>query len=378
MVRRWYDDAKQMRGGMMADPADAELVTLTRTGDAEAYGALVARYQGHVYGLAYSLVDNWADAQDVAQETFIRAYFNLDQLRDPARFPAWLRRVTFSVTMNWLKAHRPAFFQRLDGRVDLDSLEIPDFQPGPAEVVEKRELAEAVLRAVASLPPKYRVPLTMFHLDGLSYEKVADFLDIPLGTAKALIHRARAKLRAALPLHVTEGMIPTVQEVFNEHKLPPEFARRVLENVPRLGWRQGRDNTFIGALTAAANAMGDDVSYDYVMGVSGAAFKVHLCQPEWCPSAGDAGPGFDCAATATAAASVVREDPNELRFPLRQGYREQIGAAAVQGAGVTPPRRRCHTTVGRAGPCVLPRESLGAQASPLSRQTETIRPREGH
>lgn len=165
--------------------------------DAEAYGSLVARYQGHVYGLAYSLVENWTEAQDIAQETFIRAYLNLDQLQHPARFAAWLRRVTFSITTNWLRAYRPALFKRLDGQVDLDSLDIPEFKPGPPEVAEKRELAEVVLRAVSALPPKYRVPLTMFHLGGLSYEKVAEFLDIPLGTAKALIHRARAKLRTA-------------------------------------------------------------------------------------------------------------------------------------------------------------------------------------
>ncbi len=75
--------------------------------------------------------------------------------------------------MNWLRAYRPRMFERLDGRVDLETLEIPDFQPGPPEVVEKRELAQVVLRAVAFLPSKYRVPLAMFHLDGLSYQKVA-------------------------------------------------------------------------------------------------------------------------------------------------------------------------------------------------------------
>ena len=292
---------------MAAGAADAELVAEVRGGRAQAYEVLVARYQGHVYGLAYSMVDNWADAQDIAQEAFIRAYMNLDQLQHPERFAAWMRRVAFSVTMNWMRAYRPQLFERLDGRVDLESLDIPDFRPGPPEVVERRELAQVVLRAVASLPAKYRVPLTMFHLDGLSYQKVAEFLDIPLGTAKALIHRARARLKVALAPHVTEEVAPTVQEVFNEHKLPAEFARKVVENVPRLASRQGRENTFIGALTGAANAMGDDVSYDYLMGVSGAAFKVHLCQPEWCPSAGDAGPGFNCATTAVEALGYVTE-----------------------------------------------------------------------
>jgi len=81
----------------VAEATDGELVGQTRVGDREAYGELVARYQGHVYGLAYSVVDNWAEAQDIAQETFIRAYMNLHQLREPDRFAAWLRRVTFSV-----------------------------------------------------------------------------------------------------------------------------------------------------------------------------------------------------------------------------------------------------------------------------------------
>jgi len=212
---------------MSAERADAELVGMVRAGEDEAYRVLVARYQGHVYGLAYSLVGDWAQAQDIAQETFIRAYSNLDQLREPAKFAAWLRRVTFGVAMNWLRAFRPGLFRQLDGQVDLESLEIPDFHPGPAEEAERHELADAVLAAVAALPPKYRVPLTMFHLDGLSYQKVADFLDVPLGTAKSLIHRARGKLKELIPDEVAAEVVPTLAEVFDEHKLPAGFAEEI-------------------------------------------------------------------------------------------------------------------------------------------------------
>ncbi len=138
----------------MESKTDSELVAATRGGDSDAYKELVGRYQGHVYGLAYSLVGDWAEAQDVAQETFIRAYVNLDQLRDPPKFAAWLRRVAFGVAMNWVRAFRPGLFKQLDGRVDLDHLEIPDFQPGPPEMVEKRELADAeVSRASDDVPP---------------------------------------------------------------------------------------------------------------------------------------------------------------------------------------------------------------------------------
>jgi len=262
----------------MAETQDADLVQGARSGDRNAYGDLVTRYQGHVYGLAYSLVGNWANARDIAQETFIRAYMNLDQLREPAKFAAWLRRVTFSVAMNWLKAFRPALFQQLDGKVDLDHLEIPDFQPGPAELAEKRDLADAVLRAVAELPPKYRVALTMFHLDGLSYQKVADFLDIPLGTVKSIIHRAREKLRALLPAQVV-AELAAVQEVFEEHKLPKEFAMKVLEGLQY----KPRILTEPGCVEACLEYLGIDVSPAWLWGASGYAFFMNVAD-NFCPS----------------------------------------------------------------------------------------------
>lgn len=266
----------------LTESSDGQLVRMTLGGDHEAYRELVGRYQGHVYGLAYSLVGNWAEAQDIAQETFIRAYSNLDNLRDQAKFAAWLRRVTFGVAMDWLKTFRPKMFEQLDGRVDLEHLEIPDFQPGPSEIVQKRELADAVLAAVASLPPKYRVPLTMFHLDGLSYKKVADFLDIPLGTAKSMIHRAKTKLKAALPAAIAREMTPMVQEVFDEHKLPAEFARKVLQDVADLSYRK-TECTFCGAVCAYTAFIGDSVPYDFAMGASGSAFKF-VWHRSWCPS----------------------------------------------------------------------------------------------
>ena len=262
-----------------AHPSDAELVQRTWSGDKEAYGDLVTRYQGHVYGLAYSLVGNWADAQDIAQETFIRAYCNLDQVRDPARFAAWLRRIAFSVSVNWLKAFRPRIFERLGSPEDMDALDIPDFAPDPSEVAEKRELADAVLGAVASLPPKYRVPLTMFHLDGLSYRKVADFLDIPLGTAKSLIHRAREKLKPALSAFAMEEVGIMVKEVFEEHKLPAEFARKVLEN---LKWTP-RWVSHMGCIKGCLDYLNIDVSPAWLYGATGHAFVLNIHEVV-CPS----------------------------------------------------------------------------------------------
>jgi len=86
------------------NPTDAELVQQVRQGDQEAFSELMARHQDYVHGLAYHLVENFEDARDLAQDAFVRAYLHLGQLRDPARFGPWLRRITQRVCLDWLGA----------------------------------------------------------------------------------------------------------------------------------------------------------------------------------------------------------------------------------------------------------------------------------
>ncbi len=277
---------------------DAQLVRRTRDGDTDAYQHLVNRYQGDVYGLSFSLANNWTDAEDIAQETFVRAYLNLGQLREPERFAAWLRRVTFGVAMNWLRAFRPRLFQQIRCRVDIEQLEIPDTYPTPAEVAERHDLTAVVLEALASLPSKYRVPLTMFHLNGLSYQTIADFLDMPLGSVKSLISRAQQKLRATLSVALQEEIVPMLQKTLKEHQLAPTFSSRVIEHVGRLRFGQSVDNQLIAVLTVILRTRGKQVTYDRLMGVSGAAFRLHFWEQDWCPSSVNLFGGFDHAAPA--------------------------------------------------------------------------------
>src|SRR3954471_20156772 len=108
----------------MGQSTDAELVQrVLHSGDADAYGQLVRRDQGHVYGLAYSILRDWAEAQDMTQETFIRAYVNLGTLKDRARCPAWLRRVAFSTCMYWLRTFRPELYRSLGEPRDVEALD---------------------------------------------------------------------------------------------------------------------------------------------------------------------------------------------------------------------------------------------------------------
>lgn len=265
---------------------DAELVRRTLYGDKEAFGELVAAYQGDVYGLAYALVRNWQDAQDVAQEAFIRGFSSLDQLRDRNRFAPWMKRVTFSVAMNWMKAHRRNLFEQYDRRVDLDNLDIPDVASDPREFAANRDLSEAVLEAVENLPSKYRVPLTMFHLDGLAYRKVAAILDVPLGTAKALIHRARKQLKRALAAYVEEEFGLMVKKAFAEHDLPEDFAGKVIEGVPDLAWGRSGNTTFLGAFEAATANTDHPYGYDALLVYSGLGLRLRYVRRkdgrDWC------------------------------------------------------------------------------------------------
>lgn len=275
----------------MDEPSDAKLVRRVRDrGDTGAYGQLVERYQGHAYGLAYSLLGDWAEAQDMAQEAFVRAYVNLHVLDDPGRFAGWLRRIVFGTCMDWLRSYRPDAYRSMGGPADVDQLQAtadPDVV-APPDAAIGRELSRVVLAAIAELPPKYRIPLTMFHLDGLSYEKVAEFLDLPLGTVKSLLHRAREKLKPVLAGYAARETTSMVKEVFDEHKLPPDFARNVLDGVPTLGWGRGKECTFAGALEAALAVTEHPYSYTDIMGFSALAFRVRWYQaddgPGWCGS----------------------------------------------------------------------------------------------
>jgi RNA polymerase sigma-70 factor, ECF subfamily len=274
----------------MKDHPDADLVELTRQrGETAAYGELVKRYQGHAYGLAYSLLSDWAQAEDMAQEAFIRAYINLNTLEDPSRFAAWLRRIVFGTCMDWMRAFRPQLYRSMGNADDVDQIDsIPDEDAEtPLEQTERRELSGEVLSAISELPPKYRIPLTMFHLDGLSYEKVADFLDVPLGTAKSLISRARKKLKPALEAYAAE-VLPSLGEIFDEHKLGEDFVTATVKRLEGFQWKPAY-TTQMGSIAAGLDylneqgKMAEPVSTAWLYGGTGQAFLICM-HPIVCPS----------------------------------------------------------------------------------------------
>jgi RNA polymerase sigma-70 factor (ECF subfamily) len=179
-------------GGSLTD-TDQDVVKACLAGDADAYALLVERYGGRVFNVALRITGDPDMANDCAQEAFIRAYRALHQY-DPTRpFAPWLYRITTNASLNHV--------QRSRGH-ETTVEELPEhpeeIEEGPeATAVRREELAE-VVAAMAELPPAYRAALTLRHMQQLSYQEVADALDIPLGTVKTHLHRARAALKERL------------------------------------------------------------------------------------------------------------------------------------------------------------------------------------
>src|SRR5689334_1042415 len=179
--------------------SDGELVTQARdtVDSSRAFGELVRRYQRMVYALALSLVRE-DEADDVAQEAFLRAFRNLDLLADPARFGVWLRRITFGVAIDHVRADRTngtsiVPFHDTEKSTD-PAARLADPGPSPLQRLEREEVVNRVLAALERLPARYRVPLTLYHIDGLTHAKVARTLGVPEATVRSLVARARRKL----------------------------------------------------------------------------------------------------------------------------------------------------------------------------------------
>lgn len=201
----------------MTERTDTELIKAVRQGEANAFGELVRRYQKQAFAVAVSLIGDATEAEDLTQEAFIRASRNLDLLVDPNKFGAWVRRITFGVCIDWLRAFRPELY-RSGEAVEEQAALVSSNAPSPLERLEQIELSQRVVHALSQLPPRYRVPLTLYHIEGLSHEKVAQSLNIPVNTVRSLVARARRKLVPLLESYAKEvfAMSSSIAEVFQE------------------------------------------------------------------------------------------------------------------------------------------------------------------
>jgi RNA polymerase sigma-70 factor (ECF subfamily) len=172
----------------------AELLARLRAGDRRAFEDLVREQQHRVYGVALRMLGNAAEAQDVAQEVFIRAHRGLAEFRGDARLSTWLYTIASRLCLN-----RLAGSERRLTRHGEDALErLADVRPGPDQALEREELEEALHRAIAELPEERRIVVVLRDVEGLAYEEIAEVLELPVGTVRSRLHRARLDLKEKL------------------------------------------------------------------------------------------------------------------------------------------------------------------------------------
>ncbi len=176
----------------MNDSPDRDLILRARRGETDAFGELVQRYQAAVFNVCYRLMGERREAEDMAQEAFIRAYTRLESY-DPTRpFGPWMRRVAANLCLNRLEM-LPAAQPEIDEERDPDD---PAQRPEP--MAEQRNEAERLRRALLALPPHYRAVIELRHRQELSYEEIAETLRLPLSDVKSHLFRARKLLAEKL------------------------------------------------------------------------------------------------------------------------------------------------------------------------------------
>src|SRR5882724_2778134 len=165
-----------------------------RAGDAPAFEELVMTYQHRVFGVALRMLGNRAEAEDVAQEAFVRAHRALGEFRGDAKLSTWLYAITSRLCLNRLASGE----RRLTRQGEDALLRLSDVGPRPDAALERRELETALGQAIAELPEDRRIVVVLRDLEGLSYEEIAQVLELELGTVRSRLHRARADLKEKL------------------------------------------------------------------------------------------------------------------------------------------------------------------------------------
>ncbi|MHB1311546.1 MAG: RNA polymerase sigma factor [Gemmatimonadaceae bacterium] len=189
----------------LANLPDADVARLAQQGREPAFRELVRRYERPVFSLVFRMVRDTATAEDLAQDTFIKVLNHIDKYRSEFKFSSWLFKIANNVAIDHLR-RRQLDTISMDGSpnastaadVEATRFDIADKAESALDEMEAKELGSAIERAIGALRPEYRSCIMLRHVEGRSYEEIAATLDLPLGTVKTYIHRARHQLREAL------------------------------------------------------------------------------------------------------------------------------------------------------------------------------------
>jgi len=187
---------------------ELELIQQLRAGDEQAFKSLVANYQDMVYNTALGVVQNSEDAEDVAQEVFIQVYRSIDQFKGDARLSTWIYRITTTKALDHIRSRRRkkrfAFITSLFGPNDELVHEPVDFQH-PGVALDRKEQAALLFRMIEQLPENQKVAFTLHKTEDLSYQEIAEVMNLSVSAVESLLFRARQNLRKLLEKHYQQN-----------------------------------------------------------------------------------------------------------------------------------------------------------------------------
>lgn len=264
-----------------------QLVVKAKNGNKEAFTELVELFRDMAIGYAYAYLNEWETAQEVAQEAFIQAYKSINGLSVPRAFPAWFKRIVHFSCIRVLR-------KKTTPTCNIDEVyEIIDTSPSPIDITEQKERQLLVRQALQGLNDDERTVIMLYYWGGKSYKDIASFLGISFCMVNNRISRARIKLR--------ENLLPVFQEDYiNRKERLKDMNKKIINILNALHRRYADGSCFTGmvcslagAMTAALQVCGEDITYEEVMGLSGAAYRIAFRKEEWDYSSVDGLIGFD-------------------------------------------------------------------------------------
>ncbi|MCH2059821.1 MAG: sigma-70 family RNA polymerase sigma factor [Verrucomicrobiales bacterium] len=189
-------------GEISVSERDRRLVERCKSGDSQAFDELVTFYRGKVYAMILNMIHNDADAWDLSQDVFVKAWKALPKFEERSAFYTWLYRITHNVTYDWIRKRKRVvsgeFDDALIDQAEPGALTTPKSSDLPDAAMERSELRGKIARAIETLSDDHREVILLKEIDGLSYQEIADVVDCSVGTVMSRLFYARKKLQAAL------------------------------------------------------------------------------------------------------------------------------------------------------------------------------------
>jgi RNA polymerase sigma-70 factor (ECF subfamily) len=184
---------------------DRELAGMAARGRERAFRELLSRYERPVFSLVYRMVRDRTLAEDLAQEAFIRAFNAIGSYKPSYKFSNWILKIANNHTIDHLRKRKldtvsihGSPHATSDDEISQTRIVVESRDESPLELVEHRELGGQIEEAIGGLREEYRTAIVLRHVEGYAYEEIADIMEVPLGTVKTYLHRARSELRESL------------------------------------------------------------------------------------------------------------------------------------------------------------------------------------